>query len=210
MSKPHFDMFINKYFSYLSTSTVGLPNGNSISLVPTTNSTPLEGNISHKRTYAIYSLGVKADFANNIANLFSASNVSGNTTFYTDISFLNTGKSLIEYNANAAQNHNDKKVYAIQAYNSALLIKYDVNYKKDSIAYVSVKTRVDSLVDLQKKSPTDSNSTKLIAARDSLYTAMTKLAAYGLNDRAALYDLEDVQAISQSSLQIAYRLLLTQ
>jgi len=190
MNKPHFDMFINKYFSYLSTTTVGLPNGNSISLQPTTNSTRLEGNISHKNTYAIYNLGVKADFSNNIANLFSAGDVSGNTTFYTNISFLNTGKSLIEFNANGARSYNDKKIYAIQAYNSNLLIKYGVNYSNDSLAYEKIKHRLDSLISMQNGKPGDSNASKIIMTRDSMYTAMAKLTAYGLNERAPYYTVE--------------------
>jgi hypothetical protein len=190
MTKPHFDMFINKYFSYLSTSTVGLPNGNSISLQPTTNSTRLEGNISHKSTYTIYNVGVKADFSNNIANLFSAKDVTGNTSFYANISFLNTGKSLIEFNANTAQSFNDKKAFTVQNYNSSLLIKYGISYANDSLTYYKIKHRLDSIIAVQQAVATDSNAYKIVLTRDSMYTAMTKLAAYSLNERDAYYSVE--------------------
>jgi len=185
-NKPHFDMFINKYFSYFSTSAVGLPNGNSISLQPTTNSTRLEGNISHKSTYTIYNIGVKADFSNNIANLFSASDVTGNTTFYTNISFLNKG-STINYDVNKAQSLNDKKIFTIQSYNSSLLIKYSVTYASDSAAYEKIKHRLDSIIRVQNGRPSDSNASKILVTRDSMYTIMTKLSAYGLNERWPVY-----------------------
>jgi hypothetical protein len=205
MTREYFGKFMNKYFSYVTTTKAGLPDGNSVSLQPTSNSTVIQANLSHKTTNTIYNFGLQANYSNNIANLFSGSDVTGNTTFYTNISFLQAGSRKVRYDANLSVNSNDAKIIKVNQFMADLDAKYKVSYAADSLIYDKSLHVWDSVDALQKMHPVDSNGTKLIALRQVAIAAAIKLKSYGLNERRALYTvngiLDDVTQQLKDSLK---------
>jgi len=205
MTKEYFDKFINKYFSYVVTTKAGLPDGNSVSLQPTSNSTTIQANLSHKSSNAIFNAGLQADYSSSVANLFSGKDVTGNTSLFTNFSFLNIGTRKIQYDANLAINNNDAKIQKIRQFMADLDVKYKVSYATDSLPYYKAIHDLDSVAAEQNKKATDSNARKMMLLRDAIFTAGAKLKAYGLNERKALYEvngiLDDVNQQLKDSLK---------
>ncbi len=188
MPDNYFNDFIGRYFSYVVAGRSGLPDGNSVTLTPTTNSTRLNGNLS-KRTYkTIYNAGFSADFSNNIANVISGKDVTSNTTFYTNISFLQRKRAVISFDANDAQNANEKKILKIREFKNNFAYKYRVTYDTDLAAYNALKTQLNDVL----SQPTwvrqvDSVAARILKLKNDLGAALVKVKSYGLNENDGMY-----------------------
>lgn len=192
MPPVYFDKFMSKYFSYVTTTKAGLPDGNSVSLQPSSDATTVQANLSYKNKNTIYNAGLKADYSNNIANLFSGKDVIGNTSFYTNISLLSLGTRRIVYNANLARNNNDAKKIRIHQFMTDLNARYKINYQQDSAAYYQAIADYNSAADFYRENAIDSNTSELVQKRQAIYAAGAKLKAYQLNERKDLYRLNDL------------------
>lgn len=188
MPRSYFDKFIRKYFSYMATEKAGLPDGNSVSFTPTSNSTKLQANLARKSNTVIYNAGFSADFSDNIANLFSESDVTSNTAFYINLSFLRRKHSLIEFDANKAFNNNQNKIMLVRQFANGFNLKYLSDYEQDLSTYNKTKQQLDTLI----KQPDfvqqiDSIRTKILRLKNDLGQLMLKIKSYGLNEWDALY-----------------------
>jgi len=184
---------MTKYFSYVVTNKAGLPDGNSVSIQPTSNSTSVQANLSYKNNHTIYNAGIKADYNDNVANLFSGKDVTGNTTFYTNISFLSLGSRSIFYDPILACNYNDARINKIHQFMTDLYVKYKANYVQDSTAYEHAVNEYNYLAFQLRQNGPDSLKTKLMVLKQAAQAAAAKLKTYGLNEQDDVYTINRIQ-----------------
>jgi hypothetical protein len=192
MPKPYFDIFFNRYFSYLSYNKIGLPDGNSATIQPTTNSTVLQANLAYKTTYTIYNFGLQTNFSNNIGNAISGTDVTSATSIFTNIIFLKKKSLLLGFNPNKATKNNYDKISKIKLFTSNLNTYYTVSYKNDTSAYTSAKKNLDSLIAVQQKNYTDSNYYKILKSVNDFNTIAAKVRSYGLNYACPTYTVDQL------------------
>lgn len=192
MPQQKFNKFIAKYFSYTVTTKAGLPDGNSVSITPTTSSTQLTANIARKSNNVIYNIGFIADFSNNISNVLSGSDVTSNTTFYTNISFLRRKHSSIDFDANVAYNNNQAKIIKLREFVNNFNLKYQVTYSADILTYQTIRHNLDSMLALPTwLQQADTVATRIIILKNDLVIAIKKVKGYGFNDWEYMYKLNN-------------------
>lgn len=202
MPKPYFDKFIGKYFSYTATNKVGLPDGNSISITPSTNSTRLQGNLAKKNNKSIYNAGLSTDLSDNISSVVSGKDVTANTTLYLNFSFLRRKHSMIEFDANEAYNNNQKKILQVRQFQNNLDLKYQVSYQEDWTVYQITRRKLDSILALPAR--VQSNDTvrfQIIKIKNELSAIMAKIKTYGLNEWNALYNINRLDSSIEQRLK---------
>lgn len=168
MKQEYFNRFFSKYLSYVNFSKDGYPDGNSVLLEPTSNSTRLRTTLAYKGNYIVYNMGAEVNAYNNIGAIVSNKSIAGNTTFFTSFSIISKKSRGVKYSANQSIENYHDKLYLIEKFKSDLNKKYLYDYACDSMTYYKL---VDSL-DRNKSNPS------FLA---NYYNALQKLYSYGFN-----------------------------
>lgn len=179
-SPTYYNQFFSRWLSYVNFAKDGYPDGNSVLLAPNSSSTRLRTTLAEKASNVVFNAGAEANFADNIANIFSKKDVTSSTSFFSSFSILPNVSRKITYDRDRGMQNDLDKLVLLDKIVASAKNRYQTSYTADSIVYAKLWDSV-SAIKKAGKIPTPNMLVDFYSARD-------KLQAYGFNENEGFYD----------------------